>query len=471
MRFIIGVLLWIDQSPLRYWVVASSVYALLIALCLLPVARIAADGQRHRFQRALGSDALFLAVAAMAIFAFRWPILAYPKDLNPDESCFIREALTLRHDPVFWRSVSSGTSGPLNIFPLLLPWLVGFPLNYPAARLVGLSCIVGAIAFYYFTCRRLAPLFLARLAVLPPLTFLALVTFAGLVHFSSEHVPLFLVTTAFCLALQLAESQRNPSRIAFAAGCILGAVPFTKVQSTLLALTITVFCYLFLLTRFRESARTRLRYCGWLTLGSLAVPMLLLSITAAGGAFEHFWQSYVLANLQYEHTTSLIKPQGMVPILKQNAQAFYPYLSAMLLLGVLGITAGAVRTGRNLGWNAHSRFLALATAVLIAAWVCVVTPARPWIHYLLFMVIPAATWAFAAIAFFVATVSRESRASVLVVISVIWCAVGVGWQVMAFRGIATRPLGMLAPSLDMPRSRVAQTILHYASPDEPLPVS
>lgn len=104
MRLINAVLFWIDQSPLRYWVVALSAYAFLLGFCLWPLVLASVNLQRHRLLRWLGNDALFLAMAAAVIFAFRWPLLAFPAELNPDESCFIRDALTLRYDPVFWRS-------------------------------------------------------------------------------------------------------------------------------------------------------------------------------------------------------------------------------------------------------------------------------------------------------------------------------------------------------------------------------
>ncbi len=51
-------------------------------------------------------------VAALTMLAFRWPVVWTPHQLNPDESQLIAGAITLRHDPVFWRSVDGSTAGP-----------------------------------------------------------------------------------------------------------------------------------------------------------------------------------------------------------------------------------------------------------------------------------------------------------------------------------------------------------------------
>ena len=75
--------------------------------------------------RAVVSALLVFAV----LLAWRWPFLLSADEYNPDESQLIAGALTLPLDPVPWRGVDGFTSGPLNFYPLLIPHLVGLPLD------------------------------------------------------------------------------------------------------------------------------------------------------------------------------------------------------------------------------------------------------------------------------------------------------------------------------------------------------
>ena len=61
----------------------------------------------------------------------------------------------------------------LCIYPLLIPKLFGFSFGYASARMVGLLLVLGAISCLYFTARKFMCLMLARMTVLPVLTFFA----------------------------------------------------------------------------------------------------------------------------------------------------------------------------------------------------------------------------------------------------------------------------------------------------------
>ena len=55
----------------------------------------------------------------------RWPSWFVTRQLDPDENQFIAEALTLRHDPILWRSADGMTSGPIDYCALM-------PVGWPA---------------------------------------------------------------------------------------------------------------------------------------------------------------------------------------------------------------------------------------------------------------------------------------------------------------------------------------------------
>jgi len=51
-------------------------------------------------------------------------------------------AITLRHDPVFWRSVDGGTAGPLNYYPLLPAARADGLAAHAVARGIGLAAVL-----------------------------------------------------------------------------------------------------------------------------------------------------------------------------------------------------------------------------------------------------------------------------------------------------------------------------------------
>src|SRR3954466_15833933 len=87
-------------------------------LCLLAaIAWTVREVRQPNSARSLGWR--WWALAAAVLICFRWPMLWVRHELNVDESQLIAGAITLRHDPVFWRSVDGGTAGPIDFYPLL----------------------------------------------------------------------------------------------------------------------------------------------------------------------------------------------------------------------------------------------------------------------------------------------------------------------------------------------------------------
>ncbi len=70
------------------------------------------------------------------MLAGRWPCFLAPT-LDLDEDQFIAAAMKLLRDPIFWCSTDTGSSGPLNIYLLMLPALFGLKLEYAVSRMIG----------------------------------------------------------------------------------------------------------------------------------------------------------------------------------------------------------------------------------------------------------------------------------------------------------------------------------------------
>ncbi len=230
-------------------------------------------------------------LAAGTLLCFRWPMLGVVHQLNPDESQLIAGALTLRHDPVFWRSVDGGTAGPLDYYPLLpAAWADGFA-SYVVARLIGLAAAFGAIVLAGETLALLAGAAVARVAVLPALAAAAFTTNPDFAHYSTELTPALLLAGAGWLAVRQGRAPA-PGRLWLIA-LLLGGVAWAKLQA------VPIAAALWVLVAVHESRAGRARALLPLVAGALLPALVCLGIAGLTGQLEHLYVPYVLANFAY----------------------------------------------------------------------------------------------------------------------------------------------------------------------------
>jgi hypothetical protein len=280
--------------------------------------------------------------------------------------------------PVPWIGADPTTSGPLNAYALVLPLWLGAPVSYATARAVGLLCWVGALGFGFLTLREQLSSRVARLAVLPAATFLCAAAAGDYVHYSSEHVPVLLLSVALFFGVR---GLAREARFSLAwAGLALGAVPFAKLQAGPIALTLGLLLLGAIAWRSRD-----LRAC-WrpmlvLGLAALALPAALLGWVAAHGGLGDFWLFYIASGLDY--------PSRRLPVdafVRMVAWGnFFPF---QLVTGLV-LLAGLVSALPPFRRRAVSVPLAAAAAAFLAASLAAVfIPGRGFPHYLLLLVVP-----------------------------------------------------------------------------------
>ena len=374
---------WLDHNHAAYWTAAAAATALYTGWTLNGVRRdLAPAGARpERFLTAA------LALAALLI-AWRWPFWFDPAGLNPDEGQLVAGAQALAEDPVFWRSVDGGTAGPLNFYVLLGARGAGLPVGYATARLIGLLLLGGALFFSY----RLLRLFLsagpARLALLPAALFFALAAQHDFVHYSTEHLPLFLLATG---AFLLARGSRaaGGGRLAWwCGGLSLGLLPWAKLQSVPLGAAILLWVGWSLAQNEPRARAEKWRWFGQLLLAGLAPTLLALALVALAGVWPVFLRSYVLQNFHYvaDGFTAASLWATTVTSLNQTWH-FQASVAGPFLLAILGSGAGLL-----FGRDPRPGLGSLGPGLFVAALVAVVAPRRPYPHYLLFLVLPLACW-------------------------------------------------------------------------------
>ena len=432
-----SVFLWLDANPRFYWLPAV-LSALALVAWIAAGFRPTAPGQPSR-----RATWIYAALLLAFLLAWRWPFLLCAHEYNPDESQFIAGALTLAHDPVFWRSVDGTTSGPLNFYALLpLRWL-GLPLDYFTVRLTGLLLCWGSLLGLFRLLRSFAPPAVAQLATFSGAVFFAVALKPDFVHYSSELVPLAL------LGLALGGIERRPLLAAFLAGLL----PWAKLQALPLA-AVLVGWQLF---RARQQAGTpRLGRAAGI-IGCAALPSALaLGLVAACGQFDFFYRRYLTQNAVYAGSGHPLNQ--VVREFWQNSQPGYLF-PCWALGGVLLVVAGAAACGKER--RQPSVHFWLGAALTGAAIFCVLLPARTSLHYLLFLTVPLTLWVGAALAEIRARPGAVAMAGLLVAL------VPLGWRLA---GPVPDMFGEFSTHWRQPHSQLGSVLRHWRAPGARLTV-
>lgn len=382
---------WLDRHPESYWAIAFLPTLLLAAWLWQAVRERGRNASPPTHTGARGGAWLDALVLLAFLLAWRWPYLLVAHDINPDESQLIAGALTLAHDPVFWRSVDGTTSGPLNFYALLpIVWL-GAPLDYFTARLLGLLLVWTGL----FACHRLLVntygRAVAALAVLPATVFFATATAPDFIHYSSEHLAIALVAGAAWLLAR--APTRSASDVHLWAACFLaGAAPWAKLQTAPISIALIGWACWQALTvppAGREERRSRTTN---ILLAAVVPTVVAISAILATGQLEAAVRRYVLHNVLYVGATS----PGLSSLGRLWIEAIPKGTFSLFLLGVIvPLLGGAIVAIRR---QARPQPLWLAGGALTAAaLVAVLVPRREFLHYLLLMVVPLTVWAGAAV--------------------------------------------------------------------------
>ena len=372
----------LDHYPNSYWYIILGPTLLLLGRILASV-RSEARSPAGLSGHISAGDALILFVF---LLAWRWPLLLVADDFNPDESQLIAGAITLAHDPVFWRSVDGTTSGPLNYYILLpLHWL-GLPLDYFTARLTGLLLVWGALFACLQALARAHGRAIAWLGILPAAAFFATVTHSDLIHYSSEHLSLLLIAVPFLLLASRAPGELTRLRIA----CfVAGTAPWAKLHTTPLALVLISWAGWQMLREGNVPLKYRVRQVSGAVFFAITPTLLAAILIATTGQAETAIRRYFLHNLIY---VSQDTGRTMLEALRDmKNMAMLDGRFPLLLITVLAMGFAA------LGYSLIRRIrpaalLAVSSVLLIAAALAVMMPRREFLHYVLLLPVPLSLW-------------------------------------------------------------------------------
>jgi len=398
------------------------------------------------------------ALVAAILLCFRWPLVWVPHQFNPDESQLIAGAITLRHDPVFWRSVDGSTAGPLDYYPLLpAAWGNGLA-SYAIARLIGLAAVVGTGFFAGEALAIVAGTTVARLAVLPALAFHALTTNPDFTHYSTEVMPVLLLAAAGYAAVGLGAA---PSRTRLGmVGLLLGSVPWAKPQAAPLALT------LWALVALRELAAKRPRAFIPLVAGSLLPALVCFAGVTLTGETQHMILPFLVRNLGYVREAPLPWDDRIV---LQWQNALTDGFLGLWLAGTMAFVVPALLGIRRAPESLRRVTLAAGILLAVSAW-SVVAPSRPSTHHLLFLALPLTWMAGAALALVWPPVGATGRSMKGLLIAGLFLACGVLPQVL-WRARAGDAFAFFTTAPVRPAHRqLTELVRRFSNPDEPIAI-
>ena len=374
----------LDHNHAAYWTAAGAATALFAGWTLR-----GAGTEPSRANERPERFVLAALVFALLLTAWRWPFWLDPAGLNPDEGQLVAGAQTLASDPVFWGAVDGATAGPLDFYVLLGVKLLAWPVGFLTARLTGALLLCGALVFCYRLLRLFVPAGPARLALLPAALFFAMATEHDFVHYSTEHLPLFLVVAGTFLVVRGSQTGDGRGRAAWwSGGIVLGLLPWAKLQSIPLGAAIVLWAGWSLGQNATLARGEKWRRFGELLLAGLVPSVLGLTLVGLAGVWPVFLRSYVLQNFNYVAGGFTAASLWDVTVASLNQTwHFQASLAAPFLVALGGGMAGLL-----LRRSLRPGLGALGFALFAAAVFAIVAPRRPYPHYLLFLVLPLTCW-------------------------------------------------------------------------------
>jgi hypothetical protein len=181
-------------------------------------------------RKVMGSRLVLFISIALCLIVCRFPFLL-ANEINPDETFFIAAAEKLFKDPVFFRAVDFATSGPLNVYPLMLPAVFGISPDYASTRIIALVIIFASIYVIYRALALLAGDAVARIAVLPAAGAFAVLKQRDFLHYSSEHVSFFLLSLALYVCVRIFRRPQSHAWNLAGLGLLTAAAFLAKMQA------------------------------------------------------------------------------------------------------------------------------------------------------------------------------------------------------------------------------------------------
>nr|MDQ6943010.1 hypothetical protein [Candidatus Eremiobacteraeota bacterium] len=358
-------------------------WSILLVLVLLACCPLLGPG-RGALARAVCARATFVPWLAATILFFRLPSITSGAVLNADEAQMTAQAITFLRHPIPWLDFDGTTSGPLNTMVLAIPAAFGVRPSLASSRLVGAFLLFVVLLCLYAAVRRSSGELAARVSILLPAALVCAGTDGAYVQYASELLPVALCALAVLAVAELFARRAAKPAFAGAAGLAIGAMPLAKLQAAPLALFLCAACAAVLWLR----ATAGNRRASWLAFacGVVAVPVLVLGAVVGNGGFDDVFAAYVTFPPAYL-AGNCCHVAGLDFFFSDP-----PFAAFFAVAGCLSaaLTCGAYlqRDGRRARLRDTVAPLAFWFVMALVAIYTIEAPQTPFVHYLLFLIVP-----------------------------------------------------------------------------------
>lgn len=418
------------------------------------------------------SNPAFGILALGLLFLLRLPSIVFNQEISPDESQMIAQAMTLRQDPIYFRSVDGTTGGPLDSYMLIIPSFFGLPFDYITAHLVAFGLVGLSLLALFATAHLWFGTKAARLALLSVVVLLGLTQNGDLLHYNSELVAVVLLSATYYLLAVLLRQAKPSVGLLLGIGVLLGMVPFGKLQGVPLAAVVGLFAGLSVLLSSTLSSGQKGARLGALAIGALVFPLLFIGLVWSNGVFDDFITFYVMANFQYATGSDPIQNLLDLPRFFQKGDEFDWFVKLVLSVWVVWLVSVGIRRGVRMPQQPRMRLSFLST-LTVATLYAITRTGSEYVHYLYFLIGPLVLW----LAYGLETLGaqwadsrlQKGLPTGLVVVFIMAFAVNTWFVYSTGKDVNRYPTDHQG-GWRMQLSHVAEKVLQYAQPGEKLAV-
>ncbi|KAA6439584.1 hypothetical protein FEM33_11570 [Dyadobacter flavalbus] len=356
-----------DNAPIVYWFAGYILAEIVIAAGVFR----------------LVPERVFICLSILLLVFMRLPVIVFNRELNADESQMLSHAITLFRDPLYWRSVDGTTIGPLDNYLLVVPRILGFQLNYISARLIGILCSCGSLLLLFFTLKNWFGNVTARTAFIFPLLFLSFTQEKDFVHYSSEQLPVFLLSLSMWLLSRITNHSGSLKWNALFLGLTAGTIPFAKLQAVPQAI-VTVLAAFWVCYRWFELKRDS-RPLKVLLLGGLTFPVITFIWAYSFHVLTDLVDFYLFGNVIYASGNEAISISALfLQIINLSAD-----FRAFTIISLIPFIAAVIRIFQKSIDKKEDHVVRFVVLFMAFSSIYAVTKSgNNFIHYLNFCIIP-----------------------------------------------------------------------------------
>ena len=345
------------------------------------------------WRRKVTSPTLFILMVCIGILILRLPSLLSNAE-NPDENVYIVEAASFLKGAKMWKTLFAGTSGPLIFEPLAVFSYLG-GINYASIRLFGIACCILPSVFFFWksVCLVIGEL-PARITSILLFLFFGGAVYGDFVAYSSEYVPVLLLSVAIYYYCKILSSGSVQSKYLFISGLLLGLTPYAKLQSVPIAICIGMLAIFEVYQIHRTAGKILFYKMGVFAVGGLLPTIVVAIYLTANKCWASFFENYIFSNLSYLNNSvdnSKLVHLSSWQIFKNSFQictdmkGYYLYTGGIFVLTVVAcFLISHFPSGRQV------KMTIIATLFLISSFLSIFLPGRNFSHYFLFGFFPIA---------------------------------------------------------------------------------